>query len=247
MYTPRTIAQTFYAEILGKFNFELAHQLIAEDYIQHNPQLKTGREGVLEAISFLKTLPPKPSAASPIQLIFEEGPFAVVFLLLEMGGQPKAIMDLFRVEDGQLAEHWDCIQDLDRRWEVKAFPSPENFPPDSGSRKAHVQKLFESLSHEKGELDPSIFHPDVSLYAAKTSGGAGKGETFLAELHSPSQYTFHRIIEAGPFVFVQSTAVQGGKSFVWNDLLEWEQDRIKRWVHLAQEIPAQMRHGNGMV
>ena len=249
MYTPRSLAQTFYTEIMGKFDLELAHQLIHTNYIQHNPHLKTGREGVLEALSYLKAMPHKPRATSPIQLIIEEGPYAVVFLLLEIAGQPTAVMDLFRIEANQLVEHWDCIQTLDRIWEL-----PNSFPSDSlnkypSSNKERTKNLFLHLS--QGDLVDSVpyFSHDPNLfYATKIQEEESGVESFWN--HELSQFTdweLHQLVEEGGFVFVQSSATRDGNSYVGNDLLLWEKEYLRTWIHLTQEIPPQMRHENGMI
>jgi len=50
-----------------------------------------------------------------------DGNFVLTISEGEIGGQPNAFHDLWRVEDGMLVEHWDVIQ-----------PIPESMPHDNG-------------------------------------------------------------------------------------------------------------------
>ncbi|MEL7342541.1 MAG: SDR family NAD(P)-dependent oxidoreductase, partial [Bacteroidota bacterium] len=47
------------AVLVNDVDTGLAERLIAKDYIQHNPQIPTGRAGVLAAIAFLQKMPRK--------------------------------------------------------------------------------------------------------------------------------------------------------------------------------------------
>jgi predicted SnoaL-like aldol condensation-catalyzing enzyme len=86
---------------------------VLEDYIQHSPHLPTGRAGLLQALEYLRQAP-KSNAESPTFLIIEEGNYVASLWYAMVAGTRKAIIDLFRIEHGKLAEHWDATQESDQ-------------------------------------------------------------------------------------------------------------------------------------
>lgn len=54
-----------------------------------------------------------------IHKVLGEGNFVLVVSEGSVGGKPTAFYDLFRVEKGVLAEHWDTIETIPARAEWK--------------------------------------------------------------------------------------------------------------------------------
>ncbi|MEM6629750.1 MAG: ester cyclase [Bacteroidota bacterium] len=243
------LVQSFYTEILGKFDFELAQELIAEDYIQHNPHVRTGREGVLEALTYLKSLNLPQPEKSPIQLIFGENDLVVALLLVKMGKQTQMVVDLFRIENGKLAEHWDCIQPFELTYsdQLPILPMKANSPKERN--KSIGQDLIESIYayHQAKSLGLYI-HPDGEGYFPDPlPSDSTLQEKLLSRIAARDNYHIHRIVGQGNFVFVQSSFSQGNAKYVGNDLLCWEAEQVRYWYAVQQEIPEQMRHTNGMI
>ena len=89
----------------------LAEQYIAEGYIQHNPNADTGRDGVLAFFASLGApLPVQERVQAPLVSITAEGDFVAV-AQVDAYDQPRPYtttwFDLFRIEGGVIAEHWD--------------------------------------------------------------------------------------------------------------------------------------------
>jgi predicted SnoaL-like aldol condensation-catalyzing enzyme len=53
------------------------------------------------------------------QMILGEGNFVLAVCSGRLGPQPVAFYDLFRVENGKIAEHWDVIQAIPPKAEWK--------------------------------------------------------------------------------------------------------------------------------
>lgn len=90
-------------------NMHLIDELMAEDYVQHNPDAGQGREGVRHF--FTNVLPlPLPDWLGPDGIIhanyIAEGDL-VVYQEVRTNGM---LIDIFRVKDGQLSEHWDAYR-----------------------------------------------------------------------------------------------------------------------------------------
>jgi predicted SnoaL-like aldol condensation-catalyzing enzyme len=77
------------------------------DYIQHNPQVGNGLEGIKKLLSYL----PK-DFKYEMGLVLADGEFVMFHSrATNFGPKPLIIVDLFRVKDGKIAEHWDVMQE----------------------------------------------------------------------------------------------------------------------------------------
>jgi predicted SnoaL-like aldol condensation-catalyzing enzyme len=88
-----------------------AESYFAEDYIQHNPNADTGRAGVLAFFASQgEPLPVQDRVQTPLVAILAEGDY-VALVQVDEYEQPRPYtttwFDLFRIEDGVIAEHWD--------------------------------------------------------------------------------------------------------------------------------------------
>ena len=81
---------------------------VAPEYIQHNPLLATGRE---PAVKFLSTLV-KRESVTDIKRVVAEGDLVVLHVhsRANLSDRGRAVIDIFRVADGKIVEHWDVIQ-----------------------------------------------------------------------------------------------------------------------------------------
>lgn len=82
---------------------------VAEDYIQHNPNILDGRQ---EAITALKPKFSNPEAIFDIKRIIVDDNLAVIHVhgrmnKSQLGG---AVADIYRLENGKIVEHWDVLQ-----------------------------------------------------------------------------------------------------------------------------------------
>lgn len=111
----KRLVYDFWREVLEAGQLGLAEKYIAEGYIQHNPNVPTGRAGFVEF--FKKFSQPKaiePRVKAPLVAILAEGEFVVLSFVSEQA-DPKdpskkyttTWFDMFRIEGGKIAEHWD--------------------------------------------------------------------------------------------------------------------------------------------
>src|SRR5271154_5897504 len=83
-------------------------------YIQHNPWVADTIPGL---IAGLQALAAKGQAAvyKRVHMVLGEGNFVLVVAEASFGGVPTAIYDLFRIESGKIAEHWDTLEAIPPR------------------------------------------------------------------------------------------------------------------------------------
>jgi predicted SnoaL-like aldol condensation-catalyzing enzyme len=109
--TNKEVVKKFYDLIINKKDFEAARPYIGQRYKQHNPLVKDYPEGLKEFIEFLKKN--FPEARSEIKRVIAEGDFVVLHVLsIRSQKLQRAIIEIFRLENGKIEEHWDVIQEI---------------------------------------------------------------------------------------------------------------------------------------
>lgn len=102
----------FYEQAINRKDFGAASKHLGARYIQHNPVAADGPEGLKGFIGFLRDK--FPSSKSEIKRVFAEGDYVIlhVHAVREPGTRGRAIIDIFRLENGRIVEHWDVAQDV---------------------------------------------------------------------------------------------------------------------------------------
>jgi predicted SnoaL-like aldol condensation-catalyzing enzyme len=101
----------------GKMD-KLAGYFDGDNYVQHNPQIGDGLSGLGKALEELKKAGVT-MKYSKVHRVLGEGNFVLVMSEGEFGGKPVAFYDLFRVEKGKIAEHWDTIEAIPEKKDWK--------------------------------------------------------------------------------------------------------------------------------
>lgn len=108
----KEIVIAFYNAAINDKDFEAASVYLGDVYIQHNPLAADGPEGLKTFLEFAK------ANLSDFKIEFKrvlaDGDFVVVHGHAKANADDRgsAVMDIFRVEDGKVVEHWDVIQPI---------------------------------------------------------------------------------------------------------------------------------------
>lgn len=82
-------------------------RLYVPDYVQHNPNIPQGRDALQTLVAGLSQ-----DVCYEPGLIIAEGDFVAIHGRIRgWSDAPQVVVDLFRIEGGKLAEHWDVLQD----------------------------------------------------------------------------------------------------------------------------------------
>ena len=102
----------FYEAAINQKDFDKAAQYIGPRYTQHNPNAADGPEGLKRFLAFLREK--FPQAHSEIKQVFAEGDYVIlhVHAVREPGTRGNAIIDIFKLENGKIVEHWDVVQPI---------------------------------------------------------------------------------------------------------------------------------------
>ncbi len=110
----KRIVYDFWREILESGHIDLASRYLTETYIQHNPNVPTGRQGFVDLFKNGHPQPIFDSIRSPLISMVAEGNLVVLIFKSELP-DPKdpakkyttSSFDMFRIEGDKIAEHWD--------------------------------------------------------------------------------------------------------------------------------------------
>jgi predicted SnoaL-like aldol condensation-catalyzing enzyme len=102
--------RAFYEAAINNKDFETASKLIGPHYIQHNPLIADGIDGLSDFVAYLAVTFPRLRAG--IKRIFADEDFVIAHVHgVRVPGQPgSAIVDIFKLEHGRIVEHWDVTQ-----------------------------------------------------------------------------------------------------------------------------------------
>jgi predicted SnoaL-like aldol condensation-catalyzing enzyme len=108
-----------FEEVLNQMNSAAVDRFIAPGYIQHNQMAEPGREGLKRFLDMIRR--ETPEAVHDVKRAFVDGDHVTVHYHVRRwpGDMGWAVIDIFRLEGGLIAEHWDVMQDV-----VEGGPNP---------------------------------------------------------------------------------------------------------------------------
>jgi predicted SnoaL-like aldol condensation-catalyzing enzyme len=103
--------------LFNQRNYTAAEKYWSPSYIQHSAHIEPGRDGLFNLI---RSIPD--TLRYEHQLAVAEGDYVIVHGRFSGHGPPVAwiAVDIVRVENGVLAEHWDVIEDEVTKAESKS-------------------------------------------------------------------------------------------------------------------------------
>lgn len=115
----KKLIRSFIEDILVNGKMEkLAGYFDGDNYTQHNPQVGDGLSGLSHALEAMA----KQGITMKydrIHKVLGEGNFVLVVSEGVFAGRPTSFYDLFRVENGKIAEHWDTMETIPPKQEWK--------------------------------------------------------------------------------------------------------------------------------
>jgi len=99
-----------FAHVLNPMDADAVDRFVAPGYIQHSQLAPPGRDALK---AFLREIRVRsPLAVHDIKRAFVDGDHVVVHYHVRPAPDDRgwAVIDIFRVEDGLVAEHWDVLQ-----------------------------------------------------------------------------------------------------------------------------------------
>ena len=109
----KKIVVDFYEGVFSKHQVQpYSDRYIGTQYIQHNPYVADGKVPFVNY--FTQYFKEHPNAKNTIKRVIAEGDLVVLHVHSTQNAQDRgeAVVDIFRVEQGKIVEHWDVIQSI---------------------------------------------------------------------------------------------------------------------------------------
>jgi predicted SnoaL-like aldol condensation-catalyzing enzyme len=115
----RKVVREFYEEVFQKHKLNAVDRFMHEDYMQHNPDVRQGKKGFVDFHKgFFSAIP---DSCATINQMVAEGDLVFVYNTITgthagegfLDYPPTGnkvnydVVDMFRLRDGKLCEHWD--------------------------------------------------------------------------------------------------------------------------------------------
>ncbi|MEW1845816.1 nuclear transport factor 2 family protein [Nonomuraea angiospora] len=98
-------------------NVEILRDLLREDFVEHSPGNPSGRDAFIE---FIASAPVAGAKLDLKRVIAEDDHVMLHYHMVPPGdGRGIAVVDIWRMVDGQIVEHWDVVQPV---------PGPDEIP-----------------------------------------------------------------------------------------------------------------------
>jgi predicted SnoaL-like aldol condensation-catalyzing enzyme len=116
----KQLVYDMYRIVLQGGHWDRAHEFIAEHYIQHNPNAAQGLAGLIDYVRASRPVREiKDVLDLPLIMLVAEGDYVTTaFVRPEKDASGETYysswFDLYRIEDGKIAEHWDPMLKSER-------------------------------------------------------------------------------------------------------------------------------------
>ena len=231
------------------FDETAMRDLYREDYIQHNPNVPTGLEPVIGLLPILK----EAGFGYTTHRVLEDGDLLLTHTTYhnaEVFGASKVVaFDLWRVQDGKIAEHWDAIIPEHTQTASGRSQTDGMVEVIDNAKTAENKALVESfvrvvlMGGDTNKMDNYISNGLYDQHNPVVEDGPDALKAVLGEIKN---HTLHRVVGEGNFVLTQAEGTWSGKPVAIYDLFRVENGKIVEHWDVIQEIPAEMAHANGM-
>jgi len=110
-----------FAEVLNPMDSGAVDRFIAPGYIQHNQGVEPGLDAFKAFLDMIREQTPQ--AVHDVKRAFVDGDHVTVHYHVRRWPDDLgwAVIDIFRVEDRMIVEHWDVMQDV-----IEGGPNPNS-------------------------------------------------------------------------------------------------------------------------
>jgi len=110
--TNKALVRSFIEDVLINEQWDqIANYIDGEKYIQHNPHVADGLSGLSEAMHAWASQGIR-MKYEKLHMVLGQGNFVLAVSEGTLAGKHTSFYDLFRIENGLLAEHWDVIEEI---------------------------------------------------------------------------------------------------------------------------------------
>ena len=224
---------------------------IARTFRQHSTMAPDGAEVLREMVAAMD-----PGVEVRTVRVLADGDLVATHSLYkgQEGVPPMVAFDVFRVEGGRLAEHWDAHQPLEAA-SVNDHtqldgPTEVTRPDQTEATRDLAQRFIDTFAIAEEHQQLSRFCNTDLVQHNPTVGDGVAGLALamddLARAGRKLEYLRrHFTVADGEFALIATEGRLGGQPTAFYDLFRVSDDRIVEHWDVANEIPALMPHANG--
>jgi predicted SnoaL-like aldol condensation-catalyzing enzyme len=177
----------------------------------------------------------------------------VTNLRFDWEGQRKVVVDLFRLQDGKVAEHWDAVQDepettlnghpmMDGPVEIEDLDLTQ---ANKTTAAAFYQRVF--IDQQPDALADFV-GADLRQHCPEIANGIEGLRSYLLRQSGGFRINqMHRVIGEGNFVVIQSEGLLEQQPAVFYEVFRLREGKIVEQWRVSQRIPEWMAHTNGII
>ena len=251
---PTELAISAFNALFRDYSEEGVKEVFAEDIIQHNPFVPTGREALIGLLPMLK----EAGSTYKNHRLFQDGEYAIMNNTVDnaeaFGAKQIMSFNVYRTENGKIVEHWgvptpivenpaEGVTQFSGETEVRDLDKTDE-------NKAAIKKLWNTIlngtQEEVGQFAQTIFEPNYVNH----NPDAGNGIAALFEAFGKEQWVVnktHKIFGQGNFVLSITEGTAKGSPVAFYDLFRIEDGKIKEHWDVIFPIPTEgLANNNGM-
>ena len=107
----KQIVTEAYQRIFGDLDVSAVDEFMSKDFVQHNPTTPDGPEGVKQVVQMLVSQG-VPKQKFEYKHVIIDDDIVILHTPYEMAGKEWRFIDIYRVENGKLVEHWDAMMPM---------------------------------------------------------------------------------------------------------------------------------------
>ena len=224
-------------------------KLLTSSYVQHNPGVPTGLDAVISLLPTLKEM----QLGYTLHRIIEDGPLVLTHTTYSnaqiFAAENVVAFDIWRVEGGLVAEHWDAIIPLKEKNPSGRLQTggPTDIVDD--------ERTEENKALAQGFVTECLIGEDftnagkyVKNYLQHNPMVADGLTALQGAVTAIKNDKIHRVIGQGNFALTQSQGrwADGDVPLAIYDLFRIENGAIVENWDVLQDIPSTMAHDNTM-
>lgn len=249
----KALAMRALTEMFDAQNVELIDELYHPDYIQHSPLIADGRKGIRAGVTWMKENGMVP--VREVARIVAQDNMVGIQARVTLGGKTAIVGDIFRIQDGQIIEHWDATQTETPKAETASGNSMIDGGGDASAdvsaedlaRNAKIATEFfaKGIAGDVETIKRSIGDEYIQ-HNPKVPNGIDAILGFFKDSDGTlGNVTVHRTISEGDLTFALVEYADWG-NFVIEVVRHDANGLIVEHWDIVQPIPSEMAHDNGL-